>query len=150
MICAHPPSRKILDPVARPLYCRMADWRSFTSGAIVIASSVHDQIRSVPCSPKLFPYSNRTSISLICDSNLIRKKSGQAPFGHSPNLLREIFEIVIRTLYNKSGNVAHSCFECRKYLSVSSKARNEMRETPCIVLAAHLVIVLHLFECASA
>lgn len=47
MICAHPPSRKILDPVARPLYCRMAAWRSFTSEGIVIASSVGDQIRSV-------------------------------------------------------------------------------------------------------
>jgi len=42
MICAHPPSRKILDPVARPLYCRMADWKSFMSEAI--ASSVRDQL----------------------------------------------------------------------------------------------------------
>jgi len=46
MICARPPpGREILDPVARPLYCRMADCRSFTVEAIVIASTARERSR---------------------------------------------------------------------------------------------------------
>jgi len=43
----------------------------------------------------------------------------------------------------------HSYLEYRIYLSVSSKAWNEMRERPCIALVAHLVFVLYLFECVN-
>lgn len=135
MICAQPPpSREILDPVARPLYCRVADWRSFTVEAIVIASTVRARARTrtrlVPPSfyflfvpPRSISIREQTLPSSFRASECHfrggggrgvgrreerrKEESNRHRFGRSP-ICHEIFSKYLSARHSKPGNVAHS------------------------------------------